>query len=273
MKVYIQTDIEGVAGYVFFENRADASAENLHHRLRMRKLLTDEVNAATRAAFDSGATEVIVNDNHGSGYNIDFENLDPRCEIIHGRNCSGAHWLPELDDSIDALVLIGMHAMGGTEGAVLPHSKWVVNGGEIYLSEASMACALAGRHGIPAVFISGDQYITAEVREKIPSIDTAVVKKSLGTYVAKSVMPKKSCEMIYDGVKTALKDLSHFKPYVIKGRLKLNLLDSPGHIPPLKLILDKDVEGDDIEEVFLTALKSFPWNKMNVNLPDGFKYP
>ena len=70
MKIYVQTDIEGVAGFCFRENRANPSEENVRHRYRMYQLLTDEVNAAVRGAFDSGADEVIVNDNHGSGYNI-----------------------------------------------------------------------------------------------------------------------------------------------------------------------------------------------------------
>ena len=123
MKVYIQTDIEGVAGFCFFENRKDPSVENFHHRQRMRQLLTDEVNAAVKAAFEAGADEVLVNDSHGSGYNILFEQLDPRCRIIHGRNCSGPHWLPLLEGS-DALVLVGMHAMGGTPVSITPHSLW-----------------------------------------------------------------------------------------------------------------------------------------------------
>ena len=72
MKIYIQTDIEGVAGFCFFENRADKSYENIQHRHRMYQLLTDEVNAAVKAAFDSGADEVLVNDSHGSGYNLLF---------------------------------------------------------------------------------------------------------------------------------------------------------------------------------------------------------
>ena len=57
MKVYIQTDIEGVAGFCFFENRKDASVENFNHRQRMRRLLTNEVNTAVTAAFESGADE------------------------------------------------------------------------------------------------------------------------------------------------------------------------------------------------------------------------
>ena len=108
MKVYVQTDIEGVAGFCFFENRRSRDYEVINHRYRMYKLLTAEVNAAVKAAFDAGATEVVVNDSHGSGYNILFEDLDPRCRIIHGKNCSGPHWLPLLDSSFDAMVLIGM---------------------------------------------------------------------------------------------------------------------------------------------------------------------
>ena len=159
VKLYIQTDIEGIAGYVFFENRADQSFENHQHRQRMRVLLTGEVNAAVRAAFDGGADTVIINDSHGSGYNIIFEDLEPRCEIIHGRNCSGPHWLPELDGSFDAMLLVGMHAMAGTENAILPHSMWDVNDGELYLGEGGMAAAIAGDLGVPKIFVSGDDAV------------------------------------------------------------------------------------------------------------------
>ena len=107
MKIYIQTDIESVAGFCFFEH-FDPKIENVQHRHRMCRLLTDEV----KAAFDAGVDEALVNDSHSSGYNIIFENLDPRCRINHGRNCSGPHWLPLLDASCYALALVGMHAMG-----------------------------------------------------------------------------------------------------------------------------------------------------------------
>jgi len=83
MKIYIQTDIEGIAGYVFFENMDDKSIENHEHRMRMKILLIDEVNAAVRSSFDAGASYVVINDNHRCAYNILFEELDPCCEIIH----------------------------------------------------------------------------------------------------------------------------------------------------------------------------------------------
>ena len=271
MKVYIQTDIEGVAGFCFFENRKDPSVENFHHRQRMRQLLTDEANAAVKAAFDSGADEVLVNDNHGTGYNILFEQLDPRCRIIHGRNCSGPHWLPLLEGS-DALVLVGMHAMGGTPVSITPHSLWKVNGGSLYLSEGTMAAAIAGDLGIPAVFVSGDDKITAEFKEKIPAIEAIAVKQALSPYQACSLIPARAGELIYEGVESGLKKRKEIPPYKIPGPVQLTLLDSSNHVPPLNEIMPP-VTADTISEAFLTYEKAMPWTTFDLQTPDGFTYP
>ena len=272
MKIYVQTAIEGVAGFCFRENRANPSEENVRHRYRMYQLLTDEVNAAVRAAFDSGADEVIVNDNHGSGYNILFEQLNPRCRIIHGRNGSGPHWLPLLDSSFDAMVLIGMHAMGGTPCSIIPHSKWIVNDGEFYLSEASMAAAIAGDHGVPAVMLSGDDKINAEVSAKIPGIESVVVKQALSPYMACSVIPAKACEMIYEGVRRGIARRKEIAPFVVRGPVRLNLLDSPDHCPPLKEC-GETVTGDTIDEAFMKYEKGMEWSTFGLEQMDGFLFP
>lgn len=271
MKIYIQTDIEGVAGYCFFEHR-DPKVENVQHRYRMYKLLTNEVNAAVKAAFDAGADEVLVNDNHGSGYNIIFEDLDPRCRIIHGRNCSGPHWLPLLDASCDALVLVGMHAMGETPNAILPHSKWKVNGGAIYLSEGSMAAAIAGDYSVPTVFVSGDDKITAEIKSKIPEIETAEVKQALSVYQACSVIPSRACEMIYAGVKQGIARRAAIKPYCIPGPVKLNLLDSPTHAD-LKELFPEDVEAPTIDQAFMAFERRMSWTTFDTAKVNGFVFP
>ncbi len=68
MKIYILVDIEEIAGWVFWSTRAN-TIFNFHHLQRMNRLLTNEVNAAVKAAFDAGATEVYVNDNHAQNNN------------------------------------------------------------------------------------------------------------------------------------------------------------------------------------------------------------
>ncbi len=84
MKIYIQTDIEGMR-VLFLREPQGRLQRKLPSPPEDAQLLTDEVNAAVKASFDAGADEVLVNDSHGSGYNILFEDLDPRCRIIHGR--------------------------------------------------------------------------------------------------------------------------------------------------------------------------------------------
>jgi len=277
MKVYIQTDIEGVAGNVFFENMASSTYEVYEHRKRMYRLLTGEVNAAVKASFDAGAASVVINDSHGSGYNIIFEELDPRCEIIHGRNCSGPHWLPELDSSYDAMLLVGMHSMAGTENGLLQHSKWDLNRGEIFLSEASMAAAIAGDFDVPAVFVSGDDMLTKEVKEKIPSIEALAVKKSLSAYQGRSMMPERARDLIYQGVMKALKSRMQIKPYKIPGPVWLSLIESKkgnhnqseGYCYPLP----EGVTADTINAAFMSFCRQMPWCPFDTKHPDGFEYP
>jgi D-amino peptidase len=216
---------------------------------------------------------VVVNDNHGSGYNIFFEDLDPRCEIIHGRNCSGPHWLPFLDESYDALVLIGMHAMGYTENAITPHSKWEVNGGDIYMGEGSMAAAIAGDMGIPTVFASGDDKVTTELSGKIDGLIAAVVKHAISPYQAKSLIPGKACELIYLGVLEGIRKRGEIQPYKIQGPVNLQLIESEGHLPPGKPCLDQPVEAETINEAFMKFEKSMEWTSFDTTLPDGFTYP
>jgi len=274
MKVYIETDIEGIAGYISFEDRETQTIENFYHRQRMYRLLTGEVNAAIQGAKEAGADVIYVNDSHGSGYNIIFEELEDGCEIIHGRGSHFPEWLTDLKGA-DVMVLIGMHAMGGELDGVCPHTRWIVRTKEgiIYLSEASMAMSLAGDLGIPAVFISGDQIVTAEVKEKNPDIITGIVKYSYGPNCCRSVLPSKAKEIIKEGVKKGINNRQHIKPFVIKGPLTLNLLDAPGHIPPLKPVLKTSVKGESITEAFNNAMKKFPWASFGKKEMDWYRYP
>lgn len=272
MKIYIQTDIEGIAGFCFFENHKSKDYENIIHRQRMYKLFTAEVNAAVKAAFEAGATEVYVNDSHSSGYNLIFEELDSRCKLIHGDNCSGPHWLPKLDSTFDAMILIGMHAMAGTKCAITPHSLWMVNDGEIKLSEGTMAAAIAGDFGVPAIMVSGDDKICAEFSEKIDGIEIAVVKEGLAPHQACTIMPAASCKLIAEKVKKAIFRMQNIKPFKIQGPVKLALFDSENHAPPYAQIGDS-VIADNINDAFLQYEKAMPWTHFDMEEPYGFVFP
>jgi D-amino peptidase len=265
-KVYVHTDIEGIAGYVFFMNTGQ-SMENVAHLQRMNHLLTQEVKAACTAALDWGADEVWVNDSHGFCYNILFEELPKQCQIMHGRPGCFDAWLSCFDGSVDALVSIGMHAMAGTPHAVCPHSRWHING-TLALSEATMAAALAGYHRVPCVCVSGDDQICREVNDKIPACETVVVKWGIAAQNARSLMPAAACERIYRGVTAGLQRAADIPPYVIPGPYRLNISDRD----PEVTIFPEDIAGDDLWETVHRALNSTTYGHYGQDAIDDRSY-
>src|SRR5687768_8186475 len=77
-KVYISVDMEGISGVVGDDQTSAGGAEYN----RSRKLIAEDANAAIRGAFEGGATQVVVNDSHGSQRNLLPEDLDPRARLI-----------------------------------------------------------------------------------------------------------------------------------------------------------------------------------------------
>jgi len=250
-RIYIHTDIEGVAGYVHYYSTS-TSLWNFHHVQRMNRLLTGEINAAALACKEAGADEVWVNDSHGPCYNILFEELDPICRILHGRPGHAPSWLPGLDQSFDAAIAIGMHAAAGTPLAVCNHSLWHLsdsNGVTHRLSEAVMFALLCATHEVPVVALSGDQHICREIREWMPSCHTAQVKTSLGLQFANSLHPATAQALINKSVRAGLAEpRSHPLPQVT-GPFRLNVSDRD----PEKKELPEDLCGDSLWELMHQA--------------------
>jgi len=214
MKIYMMTDLEGVAGVTDFEDRVTDSHDNHETRMRMRRLLTGEVNAAIEGLYEGGATQAIVNDGHGAGYTIDFEQLDPRAQIIHGHE--RPVWLPLLDETCDATILIGAHAKASSPPGTAYHTMsksvkdWSING--ISFGEMGLQALIAGHYGVPMIFVSGDWHACREIGELIPGIVTAAVKRGLSRRSAVSWPAEKAKQMIRAGVKDALRKRSEIQP-------------------------------------------------------------
>jgi len=221
MKVYLMTDLEGVAGVTEWEDRKNESVANHAQRERQRRWLAREVSAAADGFFAAGATEVLVNDGHGGGYTIDLDAVDPRVEIIHGRE--RPFWLP-LIETCDVTALVGAHAKAGTPLACLRHSMsdsvrgYWFNG--ISVGEMGMQAAIAGHYGIPFIFVSGDAWACKEIEELIPGCVTVPVKQGLSTFCARAWPPVKAQELIRAGAEKALRAADRVKPF---------RLDSPLH--------------------------------------------
>lgn len=276
MKVYMVSDIEGVAGVVFYEHRHPSMSPMLHDLLvRNRVLLTEEVNAAARGAFDAGASEVVIMDRHGGGYNIMPELLDRRLELIHGRagQCTSLGILyADFDETWDALVLLGMHAKAGTQDGATPHSLICVEdgeGGRHELSEATMGMALAGDCNVPAVFLAGDKATCEDALAIVPSLETVFTKKHYASQVARTISPAMSRERIEAGVKRALLRRWDIPPFRIPGPCTVQIADRNPEARWPKAPNTKPT----FSEALIDSLLQCPWHEPVTKIDDGWRFP
>ena len=220
-RFFIGVDCEGAACVVGEPHKGLKDSVNYPFAARQAAL---EADAAARALFDWGAEEVIVWDNHGSGVNLDYSLLDPRCKILLGSGCKTR--FPGIDGSFDGVLFIGYHAREGTSNAVLAHTysslafqSYQINGMEV--GEMEIDGAFAGKHGVPVIFVSSDDKCVSQAKERFPWAETVTTKESLGWNMALSLHPQAAADTIYQGVQKACARLSQMEPFEIKEPLSV----------------------------------------------------
>lgn len=206
MKIYIAVDMEGISGI----NCSDYVSRSGCHYQTGQRLLTEDVNAAVRGAFDGGADEVIVADMHSLSGNILVEQLDPRALLMAGTPHQPR--FPFLDESVDGVFLVGYHAMAGTMGANLEHTmssatwfKFTANG--VPFGEVEIDAAIAGESGVPVVMVSGDDKLCQEAARMLPGVEAAMVKQGLGRQSALCLSPEYGRQRVYASAKKAVERL------------------------------------------------------------------
>jgi D-amino peptidase len=262
MRVFVMTDLEGVAGVASFERDVYPGAPRLD---RARALLTAEVNAAVAGLIAAGADEVTVMDGHGDGAVL-FEDLDPRASLIHGRPWS-LRWVDELAGCA-AAIFVGQHAMAGTPDGNLNHTQdsrttaWITLNGET-IGEIGQFALLAGARGVSAIFLSGDEAACREFTALVPGAVTAAVKRGLGRNSAVSVSTAEARRRIREGARAALEGhrrqpvapLTRRPPYVLERRFFTTASVEPYTGRPGVEIVDDltiRVRGDDLGAIIFT---------------------
>lgn len=178
MKIYIMTDIEGISG-ISSSNYASASKNRPDLIAEGRVLMAGDINACVEGCFQGGATEVIVKDCHGGGFNVTRSMIDPRADLIDG-DTPGERFA-DIEGSA-GLILLGYHAKGGTLGAVCEHTMSSVGWQHAWLNgretgEIGIDAAIAAEHGVPVIMVSGDDKTCLEARDWLPQAVTCQVKK------------------------------------------------------------------------------------------------
>jgi D-amino peptidase len=219
VKVFIVSDMEGVAGIVRWQQVTGGHAMYEEGR----RLYTQEINAAVRGAKAAGATEIVVMDCHGAGEGWTFnsllpEELDPACEYVVQNEWT--EYVDYLESGVDAALFVAMHAMAGTSDGVLAHtvsgsSWWRLRFNGVEVGETGINAALCGAWGCPVLLVTGDEASCREGRELLgDGLTTVAVKKGLGRFSARQLPAQRARELIEDGARRALADLSTVKPYV-----------------------------------------------------------
>jgi D-amino peptidase len=212
MRVYISADMEGVSGVVHFAQTG--IKEEAEEYSRARKWMTGEVNAAIEGALAAGATEVVVNDAHGSMRNILLEELNPVAQLVTG-SPKPLSMMQGIDEGFDAAFFIGYHAQAGSACGTLNHT-WtgrvhsvVLNGRPV--GELGLNAALAGHFGVPVVLVTGDQTLVEEARAILGDVETVAVKQAYGMRAARCLAPSRARELIKEAATRAVqKEASPF---------------------------------------------------------------
>jgi len=209
MKVYIQFDFEGIAGFVIRDNQDRNIPTVLDRTRRLMKIATAEVSAAADGAFAAGADEVVVWDSHGHGNTLLIEELSERATLITGEYEKGP-WLPFFKGS-DIGIYIGGHAMQGTPYATVPHTLMELN--DKKYGEVGMFILECGSQGVPVVMVSGDSAVKNEVSALIPDSEFVVTKIAAGPTLIKSITPALSCKLIFEAAKKGIENASKIRSY------------------------------------------------------------
>ena len=213
MKFYIAVDMEGLA-CVTGTPGMGLAADSKCYPFAQREA-TLEANAAARALFDCGADTVYVWDNHGTGWNLLYDELDERVMIVNGAGSKKR--FPGIDSSFAGILFIGYHAYD-TPYATLAHvyssstyQYQKVNGKDV--GEMQIDAAIAGEYGVPPIFASSDDICVSQAEAAFTGITTFVTKTSLAWNSCISKHPKAVCRGIYDGVRRAAGSVSSCKPF------------------------------------------------------------
>ena len=224
LKVYISVDMEGIAGVVTGDQLGPTGFEYE----RARTFMTGEALAAIAGARDAGATEIVVSDSHGNGESLLIDQFPDDVRIV--RSWPRPLMMMEgVDSTFAAAIFVGYHASTTSSAGVRAHTISSANLASVSLNgvampEAGINAAIAGRFGVPVVFISGDNVAVEETRRLLGDVEGAVVKQAISFHAASTMTPKASQQLIREHVKAALQRRTAFKPYVVKAPVTLDVI-------------------------------------------------
>jgi len=203
MRVYLSVDMEGLAG---ISHAGPTRRDDLGYAAAVR-LMEGETNAAIAGAYDGGATAVVVNDSHGSMYNLTAEAIDRRARLVQGRKALSMVEAAA-EGSFGAALFVGYHARAGHPRGTIAHtytaSPTLTTLCGRPVGEYAINALYLGALGIAVAMVSGDDALAEEVADWLPWAERVVVKRASGWQAADSLHPEDARELIREGARVGV---------------------------------------------------------------------
>ena len=154
INILIMTDAEGLCG--IYQNEQVKATHPLYGECR--RYMTRQINELAAGFKGAGVERVYVRDCHGGACSAIWEDISADVDrIIQGD--TGTNRMPYIE-SVDAVALLGYHAMAGTPTAVLEHTmmstlwqKFMIHDTEA--GEILLDASIAGDYGKPVILVAG----------------------------------------------------------------------------------------------------------------------
>ena len=199
--------MEGISGLVRW---ADVISSGMDFQ-RNRRFMTGDANAAIAGAFDGGATEVVVEENHGVEELCDLvlDEIDPRCRVVRGAGRPAARTMAGLDATIGVVLFLGHHARAGSFPGIMAHTVSYERFKSVRIAgapvgESEIMTIRAGELGVPVGLVTGDQVLIAELGKRAPWVERVEVKRALSNVAGDVIPPARARDLIRAGARRAL---------------------------------------------------------------------
>lgn len=205
MNVYISVDMEGIAGVSHPRptERGDVGYP------AAAALMAGEANAAIEGSLAAGADAIVVNDSHGSMFNLDPAAIHPAARLLTGQKAWSMVEGAGPDRDIDVALFVGYHARAGHPRGTIAHT-YSYGPAETRLAgrpvgETGINAMILGAWGVPVGMVSGDDALAAEVADWLPDAERVIVKEGIGRHAAASLHPERARALVREGAERAVR--------------------------------------------------------------------
>ncbi|EKD45634.1 MAG: hypothetical protein ACD_69C00201G0004, partial [uncultured bacterium] len=165
---------------------------------------------------------------HEDAVNLNLEELHPKANLIQGWG-PVQDMLAGLNSSFSGVFLVGYHASGSNNKAVLGHTLnslvHYIKVNDQFVNETGIAALYAGHYDVPIAFVSGDDCAISEARKQLNDVVGVVVKQSFARDCTISLPLEQAQYLLERGAADAVMKLQQqqFTVFKIPGPIKMEI--------------------------------------------------